>query len=174
MQESIDCGCYRETQSDLTNSVMNHNMRQPPRTTSRATRIIASLILTVSGITGSSHLLLSRAIGEASFVALVVASLIVGLVILFENRVSSFNLKNGSIDLAKIEETRIEVEAKREEIEKLAYLTVRLVIASQEAQVSWGMTKEEEVEFQSIAKEILTTAGTDPSDSIFRKIDNIN
>ena len=106
--------------------------------------------------------------------ALVIVSVLVGLVIFFERRLKSVSFKNGSLDLERIEEARIEVEAKREEIEKLPYVSVRLVIASQEAQVTFGMTDEIEQEFRSTAKEILHRAGVDPSDPIFHKIDNIN
>jgi hypothetical protein len=82
--------------------------------------IIASLTLSVSSIVGSSHLLLSHSITELSFIALCGLSVLIGFLILWKDRILSVSFKDLSVQLAKIEETRIEVEAKREEIERMA------------------------------------------------------
>ena len=144
------------------------------KTKGSAKSIIASLSLSVIGIVGSSHLLLSHGISEVSFLALCGLSVLIGFLIFWSDRIVGVNFKSLSVDLARVEEARIEVEAKREEIEKLAYLTVRLVVASQEAQVTFGMTEEVEAEFRSAAKDILLNAGVDPADELYAKIDNIN
>jgi hypothetical protein len=143
-------------------------------TSGSAKIIIAALILSAVGIAGSSHLLLSQAIGSGEFVTLVLVSVILGLIIFFGDRVSSFSLKDMSVTLAKIEEARIEVEAKRSEIEELAYLTVRLVAISQEAQRTFGMTDGVEAEFKSVSRDILRLAGIPKSDSIFGRVGAIN
>ncbi len=141
-----------------------------PKTTGRATSIITSLILSVIGIAGSSHLLLSQSISEGSFVALVIVSVLVGLVIFFEKRIKSVSFKNGSLDLEKIEEVRIEVEAKREEIEELAYLTVRLVILSQSNVLTFGRTADTHDKIYAVSKRILEAAGIPKSDEVFQQI----
>lgn len=132
--------------------------------------MLASLILTLSGIAGSSHLLLSHAITEKSFVPLVLASVLVGLLIFYGDRVSSLSFKNGSIDLAKIEEARMDVEAKRDEVEKLAYLTVRLVVAAKASALEWDGNDDADEQFENTAREILEKIGVPASDPLFSEI----
>ena len=67
-----------------------------------AVRIIAALSLSVIGIAGSSQLLLSHAVGEPSFVTLVLSSVILGVVIFFSDRVSSFSFTDLSVSLAAV------------------------------------------------------------------------
>jgi hypothetical protein len=154
----------------LNNMSTGTKITPAPSTSGSVKRIIAALALSAIGIAGSSHLLLSHAIGEVSFVALALSSVILGVVIFWSDRVSSFSFKNLSVDLAKIEEARIEVESKREEIEELAYLTVRLVTLTQNGVLTMGRTSEIQNEIFDVSKKILEAAGIPKSDEVFQQI----
>jgi predicted RNase H-like nuclease (RuvC/YqgF family) len=59
-------------------------------------------------------------VSEASFVILVSGAVLLGLIVAFIDRVLKFSFKDLSVEFAKVEQARIEVEATREEVERIA------------------------------------------------------
>lgn len=72
------------------------------------------------GIAGSVQLLRSQLVSEASFLALVSVTVLLGLIVAFIDRVLRFSFKDLSVEFARVEQARIEVEATREEVERIA------------------------------------------------------
>jgi hypothetical protein len=79
-------------------------------------RILAAIIFVIIGIFGSVQLLLHQLISEASFLALVGGCVIVGLFIIFIDRISSFSLRDMKIELREL----------RKETDELRSITVTL------------------------------------------------
>jgi len=71
---------------------------------------MAALALSVIGIAGSVQLLRAHLISEVSFVALVSGSVVLGLIVAFIDRVLKFSFKDLSVEFAKVEAARQEVE----------------------------------------------------------------
>ena len=97
-----------------------HIIKAAPRTKGSAARIAATLIFTMIGIAGSVQLLRVQLISEASFVVLASIVVFFTIVVVFFDRVLKLGFKDISVEFARVEQARIEVEATREEVERIA------------------------------------------------------
>src|ERR1035437_3942404 len=84
-------------------------------------RTITAMILSASGVIGSYRLISAQLIGESSFCLLACSSVFIGLVVAFIDRIQSFSMRDLKVEMAKVEESK-------KEVEELAYLTVNLVL----------------------------------------------
>lgn len=85
------------------------------------------------------------------------------LVIFFGDVIDSFDFWNLKVQMRKVEESK-------KEIEELAYLTVRLVILSQNGVLTLGRTAEATDKIYAVSKKILEAAGIQKSDEVFQQI----
>ena len=86
------------------------------------------------------------------------------LVMFFGDIVDSFDFWSLKVKMRN-------VELAKKEVEELAFQTVRLILISRENVITMGVTDEDEAEFQEVARAVLSRAGIDESNDIFKRLE---
>ena len=85
-------------------------------------RTIVVVAIAAVGVGGTIWLRDSQRVGEGSFVLLLALSILVALIVAVIERVTSFSLRDLSVQLAKVEKARKEVEQKEDTVRQLSLL----------------------------------------------------
>ena len=116
------------------------------------TKTITAAALPVIGILAFVQLKISGVIGETSLVILIGILFVVSLIIVFQDRVLSFSLRDLKVELAKVESTRKEVEQREQEVRRIA--TTLAEITTFFAAFGRRYGGEQDVEVQWLSKKI--------------------
>ena len=91
-------------------------------------RTIVSLFIGMVGVAGATALLWLHRVSEPSFIILVCVSLISAFVVAFIDKISSFSLRDMTVELARVESARKEVEQKEKDVRQVAIAIAEITV----------------------------------------------
>ena len=152
--------------------------KENPSNTGHVARTIVAIILTFIGIAGSVQLLRSHLIEENVFLALSAGTSVICFSIAFIDRVQSFGSAAFKVELARVQESRKEVEAIEVRVRRIAHLVSEITLffaAFQHRSLGDGDSETQRAWHETKVRELLKTTEATPEErsSVFRLFDAV-